>query len=471
MRRVAVVGAGWAGLACAVQLARAGIPLTLFEAGRQVGGRARSVELDGRWLDNGQHLLLGAYRATLHLMQQVGVNPEAVLLRLPFVLQAAQASATQTTTGRPPFRLALPRWPAPLHLLSGLLRAQGLSGGEKFALLRAMLALQGRGYRLPADCSVLDWLRQTRQPEILCEQLWAPLCLAALNTPVTHASAQVFAHVLRDSLGSWQPGATDFLLPRLPLGEILPQPALVWLQQQGADIRCSHRVRTIRQVTSGGGTDTGAADQRQQPWQIGGSCGDQPFHETFSHVVLAVAPQHLSALLTGILQSRPLQETLAGYEYEPIATVYLDYAQPLPLPSSAPLLHLNVGMGQWLVQRGVVESPAKPGRIACVQSGRGDWEKPDNAGLCVHLHQAIAQACRQPDLPRPQWQRVIREQRATFSCRPHLPRLPVQPFPELPGLLLAGDHVWADYPATLEGAVRSGYQAAACIAGQSRPAF
>lgn len=464
---VGIVGAGWAGLACAVQLARAGIPFTLFEAGRQAGGRARSVGLDGQVLDNGQHLLLGAYRTLLQLMRQVDVEPDTVLWRVPFDLQAVQAAS-----GREAFRLALPRWPAPLHVLAGLLRARGLSGGEKFALLRAMAGLQWQGYRLPADCSVQDWLRQTCQPEILCQQLWAPLCLAALNTPVQHASAQIFAHVLRDSLGNWQRGATDFLLPRLPLGEIFPQPALVWLQRQpGVTIRLSHRVKTITWTGQSAEAATNGA------WQLAGLCGHQPFRETFSHVVLATAPQHLSALLAGLTgdlppaTGRPLmqcQHVLAAYQYEPIATVYLDYARPLPLP--APLLHLNIGMGQWLVHRGAIEPPAghsgQPGQVACVQSGRGDWMRLDNAGLCEHLHQAIAQACRQPDLPRPHGQRVIREQRATFSCRPDLPRLPMQPLPGVPGLLLAGDHVWADYPATLEGAVRSGCQAAAVLSGQ-----
>ena len=103
--KVAVIGGGWAGIAAAVELTAAGVDTTLFEAGRVLGGRARSVVIDGRTLDNGQHILLGAYRDTLALMRQVGADPEQLLDRRP--LEVVDQAG---------FQLVLPKWPAPLNV-------------------------------------------------------------------------------------------------------------------------------------------------------------------------------------------------------------------------------------------------------------------------------------------------------------------------------------------------------------------
>ena len=107
--RVAVVGAGWAGLAAAATLAERGHPVTVFEASRSLGGRARRVTIDGVDLDNGQHILIGAYAEALRLMRLVGADPERLLVRLPLELRYASG-----------FHLRAPPLPAPLHLLAGL---------------------------------------------------------------------------------------------------------------------------------------------------------------------------------------------------------------------------------------------------------------------------------------------------------------------------------------------------------------
>lgn len=118
--KVAVIGGGWAGIAAAVELTAAGADTTLFEAGRVLGGRARSVRIDGRTLDNGQHILLGAYRETLGLMRRVGADPDKLFDRRP--LQVID------NTG---FRLALPTLPAPLNVAWGLLTASSVDWQKK----------------------------------------------------------------------------------------------------------------------------------------------------------------------------------------------------------------------------------------------------------------------------------------------------------------------------------------------------
>lgn len=408
---IAVIGGGWAGIAAAVELVDRGARVTLFEAGRQLGGRARRARIDGLELDNGQHILLGAYRDTLALMTRIGADPEKLLRRLPLRVEDNRG-----------FCLALPQLPPPFNLAWGLLTARGVSLREKLRTALWMQGLKWRQFKLPADTSVAAWLEGAGQTGTLRRHLWEPLCLAALNTPAEQASAQIFAHVLRDSLGSPAAGATDLLLPRGSLSELIPDPASHWLSTRSARLRTGHRVKRI---------EPGAAG-----WQVEG--------ETFAKVIVAVAPQHLRALLPG-------QDKVPD-RFEPIGTVYFHYPAGTTLPY--PLRALQGGVGQWLVDRG-------RGVLAASLSGHGHWENMGDEALALALHQEM----QQPG-PLPPY-RVIREQRATFACLPDLPRPACRT--SYPDLFLAGDYTWADYPATLEGAVRSGMAAAAaCLEKAAR---
>lgn len=402
--KVAVVGGGWAGIAAAVELAANQASVTLFEAGRRLGGRARSVEIDGRTVDNGQHILLGAYRDTLALMRQVGADPDTLLQRLPLEVQDNAG-----------FRLALPRLPAPLNLAWGLITARGVGLKEKLATARWMDRLKADAYRLPQDMTVAAWLDAGRQTGRLRRHLWEPLCLAALNTAAERASAQVFANVLRDSLGSPRREDTDLLLPRAGLGQLLPVPAANWLAARGTELRLGHRVRELTADEDGIAIDG----------------------EPFDAAVLALSPRHATLLLPALAKE---------CDHEPIATVYLGYPPGTAL--GFPLKSLQGGLGQWVVDRG-------NGLLACVLSGRGEWENLSDETLASRLHEELG-------LPTPPlWRQVIREKRATFSCRPGLPR--PGHGTDHPRLWLAGDLTWEEFPATLEGAVRSGLRAAKAV--------
>jgi squalene-associated FAD-dependent desaturase len=421
--KVAIIGGGWAGLAAAIELANVGVKPTLFEAAKQLGGRARSVEVNGHRLDNGQHILVGAYRETLRLMQTIGVDTERLLKRLPLTLDFPGS--------RPrPFHLRLPRWPAPLHLAAGLLGACGATLAEKIAAARFIRFLQSIDYRLDADISVAELLDRHAQRGSLRRHLWEPLCLAALNTAPENASAQIFANTLRDSLGG-QRADTDLLLPAADLDRLFPQPAADFVRARGGEIRLSTRIEKIDETPEG------------------------KLHiqdENFDRVILAVAPQHALGILAAHPHTASLANMLNAYTYEPIATVYIGYPPELCLP--CPMLGLNGamdGLGQWVFDRGALVGSA--GVMAFVLSARGAWDERDNETLAATLHIELAAAL-QRELPPMQWHRVIRERRATFSCRPNLPRPSAQT--ARAGLWLAGDYVCADYPATLEGAVRSG---------------
>lgn len=432
--KVAIIGGGWAGLAAAIELTNASVKPTIFEAAKQLGGRARSVEVNGHTLDNGQHILVGAYRETLRLMQTISVDTERLLKRLPLTLDFPGSRPT-------PFHLRLPRWPAPLHLAAGLLGARGATLAEKIAAARFIRFLQSVDYRLDADISVAELLDRHAQRGSLRRHLWEPLCLAALNTAPANASAQIFANTLRDSLGGAR-SDTDLLLPTADLDRLFPQPAADFIRAHGGQIRLSTRIGKIDETPEG--------KLRIQD-------------ENFDRVILAVAPQHALGILAAHQHTASLATMLNAYTYEPIATVYIGYPPELRLP--CPMLGLNGEgentkdaenrLGQWVFDRGALGGAA--GLMGFVLSARGAWDTRDNETLATTLHVELAAAL-QRELPPMQWHRVIRERRATFSCRPNLPRPSAQT--ARAGLWLAGDYVCADYPATLEGAVRSGIAAA-----------
>src|SRR5688572_30654102 len=177
-RQVAVIGAGYAGIAAAVELVRAGVAVTLFEANRVAGGRARRVEYRGTLLDNGQHLLLGAYRETIDLMRAVGVSANA-LRRFPLTL---------VIPGH--LELRAPKLPAPLNVAWALLTAKGLTLRDRWAAIRLGARLRGRdkwGGRDNSGLTVDQLLKRYEQTPRLNALLWGPLCVSALNTPTSQA--------------------------------------------------------------------------------------------------------------------------------------------------------------------------------------------------------------------------------------------------------------------------------------------
>lgn len=406
--RVAVVGGGWAGLACAVELAASGISVDVFEASRTLGGRARAVDLEGLTVDNGAHLLVGAYHETLRLMRKVGAGDTA-LKRLPLRLEFPGA-----------FRLAAPAWPLPfpLDLILALITARGLTLSDKLAALRFLRALKKIRFRLSRDFPVSRLI--ANQPPVLRRFLWGPLCLAALNTPIQEASSQVFLNVLRDSLAAGR-GASDLLLPATDLSSLFPEPAARFIEAHGGNVHRGTRIEHLAQL------------------------------EGYSHCVLAVAPWHLSALAPQI--------PLPAMRWLPIATIYLFYPQEVRLPF--PMLGLSEGHGQWVFDRGQLTGQA--GLLTVVISGEGPWQVLDHQQLGWAVHRQLVPLL--SGLVMPKKIRVIEEKRATFAATPGLTR-PTTATAD-PSLWLAGDYLAGDYPATLEGAVRSGIAAARSILRQA----
>lgn len=413
---LAVIGAGYAGLAAAVELCAAGRQVEVFEASRTLGGRARAVQIDGFNVDNGQHILIGAYSETLRLMRAVGADPDTLLKRTPLRFEFPGE-----------FLMSAPRLPAPLHTAFALLLAQGLDWREKRAAIHLMLGLRAGRFRIEPDVTVAKWLDSNRTPSRQRRLLWEPLCIAALNTPAERASAQVLANVLRDSLGG-ERAASDLLLPQVNLSSLFPDPAAQFVARRGGAVHAGRRVNSLR--------------REGDAWRIDDA-------GPFAQVVLAVAPYHLAALVP------ELASRVAHFDWEPIVTSYLRYPATVRLPQ--PMLGVDAGLAQWLFDRGAL--CGQDGLIAAVISARGRHLDLPMAELERGIHAEITRIV--PGLPSPLAVQTITEKRATFACVPVLQR--PHAATGLSGLWLAGDYVASDYPATLEAAVRSGVAAARAV--------
>lgn len=427
IKHVAVVGAGWAGCAAAVQATRAGHHVTVFEAGRTSGGRARRVDVahDGQTLalDNGQHILIGAYLKTRHLMADVGVDVPASLHRMPLTLQFPDGSG-----------LKLPRLIAPFDALIGILCAKGWSWADKLSLLKTATHWQLRKFQCPPHQSVADLCSKV-SPRIMAT-LIEPLCVSALNTPADRASGQVFLRVLRDSLFAAS-GGSDLLLPRVDLSALLPNAALAWLTAQGGQVYLGTRVQKI-------------TPQISNSWQLDGVANVAL--GTFDSVILACPPTDAARLVQS--SSLPCDAWLAqsqALRYEAIATVYAlapgcRLTEPMLALASSPDYP-----AQFVFDRGQLDGPA--GLLAFVISA----SQQDSTEL---TGQVAAQARNQLGINNLHILQTVVEKRATFACTPGLQRPPQR---VAPGLLACGDYVDGPYPATLEGAVRSGLQAASLL--------
>jgi squalene-associated FAD-dependent desaturase len=426
--KLAIVGAGWAGMAAAVSATQLGHNATVFEASHAIGGRARALNSskicmlpDGQsaQLDNGQHILIGAYSATLDLLRQVGIDPDQALLKLPMTLQFPDGLG-----------LRFLNLPTPFDAFFGIVSARGWSLADKWSLLRASLSWQRKHFSCAANLSVSALCRGVSH-KVMAE-LIEPLCVSALNTPPERACAAVFLRVLRDALFTVQ-GGSQLLLPRTDLSSLFPTAAAHWLKQRGVQIRLAERVTSVHRLG--------------EHWHVQA--------EPFDAVIIAISASNAALALQQWALEAP--QSIASkmhnwssisqaLQHEAIATVY---AWGLNARLAQPMLALHssaTAPAQFVFDRGQLGNPN--GLLAFVVSAAN--------GTAASLQtQVLMQAKTQLGLELQALQTVV-EKRATFACTPGVQRPPLR---IAPGLLACGDYVEGPYPATLEGAVRSGLAA------------
>lgn len=446
-----VVGGGWAGLAAAIHAIDQGHEVTLLEASRQWGGRARSLSHTscGHPLDNGQHIFIGAYTHALGLLDRLGVPLQDVFYRQPLDLRFANGSG-----------LYVPSWAqglgAHLGLLAAVAQAAGWRFDDKWQFLRAAFQWQRKGFSCRPKVTVEQLCANL--PDVVVSQLIEPLCLAALNTPMASASGQVFLTVLQDALlgQGYKPfKASDLLLPRVDLGQLLPQAATQWLVAQGAKIHTAHRVTRL--------------ERHQSDWLI------HTAHQSFcaQQVVLACPALDAARLVETInpqwaAQAQQLQHTAIG-------TVYVRGrpTQHWPHPMVALQSHSMKAPAQFAFNRSrLFETPSEPTEsepddthplspievAAAPKASQEVWSLvASDAQMSANQLQSACmwQAHEQLGLSDLEAICTVVEKRATFACRAGL----LRPSPRIfMGLFAAADYIENLYPATLEGALRNSFR-------------
>jgi len=419
--KIAVIGAGWAGLSAAAHLVEHA-DVALYEAGRVAGGRARGVSGDAfSFLDNGQHLLIGAYQGVFRLLDKAGADWRGHFFRQPLRWYLHDGLRFEAAWSLP----------APLNLLTGLLRGENASLGEKTALVRQLKRLQSHHKRHLPDQSVQSWLDAQGVSRKWLAEFWQPMVWGALNTPLEEASLNVLCAVLAD--GVWaQCELSDYFVPKVDLTRAFAAPVVAYLQRQGAAWLPNQRVKRV------------LLDNRR---------GVRVDGERFDGAVVATAPYHVAGVLPPSLGDE-VRLAIRDLAYYPITTVYLKYARAFRLP--ALMTGFAEGTAQWLVDRrrltGANEIAAVVSLSPRIRATPLQWAQ--------RVHGDVLRVC--PDVGEPVAWQTITEKRATIASR--VGRVvPAQDGLNRYAIWLAGDWLHPRYPATLEAAVQSGEMAAQAV--------
>ncbi|HUR35345.1 MAG TPA: FAD-dependent oxidoreductase [Vicinamibacterales bacterium] len=472
-----VVGGGFAGLSAATRLARDGARVLVLEARSRLGGRATAFHdrETGELVDNGQHVLLGCYRATLAFLDEIGAAAH--------VLHQPALSVTTIERNGRRSRLRCPSLPPPLHLAAGVFCWPALGWRDRLAVLRMAGPLRaaqkavaeetefdgmkGDGVRLEPDPTtagagrsdavsgfgrtvktgvgsgfsrtetVTQWLTRHHQTPRLQELLWDPLALAALNQSPATAAAGPFVRVLAEMFGP-DPSAAAIILPARPLHEMYAEPARRFIEQHRGQVRTG--APAVIHIEGGVARDVTVA---------GESCGA-------AAIVCAVPWFKLPEVFSGDLHPlRAIIDAARATEASPIVTVNLWFDRVV---MDEPFIGLPGRMMQWVFDKRAVFGDAAS-HLSLVSSGAADVLHWTNARLIdaalAELRGSMA-SVRDAAVRRAT---VIREPRATFSLAPGQPARPSVRTP-VRGLFLAGDWIGTRLPATIEAAVRSGHRAA-----------
>jgi squalene-associated FAD-dependent desaturase len=413
--KVHIVGAGMAGLGCAVALTAAGVPSVLHEAARRAGGRCRSFydeQLDCL-IDNGNHLILGANPAVFAYLDQVGARHRLLgqaRAAFPFVdLRTGERWTLKPGASR------LPWW-----IFSRARRIPGTDWPAYFgSALR--LALAGR-QKTVADC--------VGRSGSLVERLWEPLTVAILNAAIEEAAATLLWPVIKLTLGRGEAACRAYIA-REGLGPDLVDPGIAFLEANGVTLLFNHRLRAVKR------------DARHvESLDFGDDSVSLGQHD---RVVLALPPTVLHDLLPDVP---------APVEARPIVNVHFRLPAPAPLPDGQHLIGLIGGTAQWLFVRGNLVS------VTISAADRLVDDDADQIAARTWSDTAKALQIGQSDLPP---HRVIKERRATFVQVPSALAMRPGSATQWHNLWLAGDWTATGLPATIEGALRSGQQAARLI--------
>ncbi len=426
---VIIIGGGFAGLSAATALAERGFRVLVLEARPSLGGRA-SVFTDpstGERVDNGQHILTGAYRETFRFLRRIGTESQVYLqpgLEVDIIDQDGQSS-----------RLACPAIPAPLHMLVGAMRWRAINWQDRKALIRMR-----NGGRPGADpqATVRQWLEWHEQTPRLIELLWEPLAVAALNQSIDEAAGDMFGTVLKRTF-TMRRKDSSLGLVRCALDQLYTVPSKAYVEQRKGEVKTNSLARVKVAL----------------PWPTVHVRADV-FRARA--IVCATAWYALPTVFEGVALPAEVITAAESTAASPIVTVNLWFDRPV---TSSTFVGLPGRAMQWVFDKRALFGDSAS-HLSLVSSGASAIVDRSNAeliDLALGELKAALPLAREAELRRAV---VVREKRATFSVAPGAPHRP-NTRTSLPGLFLAGDWIETGLPATIESAVVSGHAAAAAV--------
>jgi len=448
-KTVAIVGGGLAGLAAGCALAETGLRVTVFERRPYVGGRASSYEHPGTGevVDNCQHVLLGCCTNLIQFYDRLGVSDKIRWFDELVFLQPSKYKKFAAIYSRiKPCLL-----PAPLHNIPAFLRAEMLSLKDKLAIARAMTVMSRR---LPEDSeeSFLSWLKRNKQTDQAIERFWKTVLVSALNEDLGRMSVRYAAQVFRESFMK-SAAAGKMGLPTIPLSDLYGS-AAEYIRARGGDVLLRNPVTAIGPKQNGVGVLTSTGEQQ------------------FDFAVLAVPFQNAASLLPADDLAQPLKQQLARFGPSSITGIHLWFDREITTLPHAVLLDRTI---QWMFHKSKFHDARESG-------SQGSYVE-----LVVSASKALVQKSREEILELATRElaeffplvkeakvikaAVIKEVYATYSILPGLDQYRPEATTPWPRIFLAGDWTATGWPATMEGAVRSGYLAAEALTanlGQTR---
>jgi squalene-associated FAD-dependent desaturase len=435
---VAIAGGGLAGLAAACALADSGFRITLFERRPYLGGRASSYEHPGTGevVDNCQHVLFRVCTNLVEFYRRIGVEDKIRWFdEMTFIEPGGRATVMRASP-----------LPAPLHTAPSFLRFPFLTVKDKLAISRAIATLI---FKMQPDTgqSFLEWCQRHGQTQNAIERFWKPILVSALSEDLDLISVAYAAQVVRESMKS--PEARDMGVPSIPLTDLYNR-AGDYIRARGGEIRFRNSLETF---------STG-------PSQVRIRVSDR--EELYDYLVLALPFEVLGRVLPETLEAAPLRDQLSHFESAPITGIHLWFDRQITDLDHAVLLNRTI---QWMFHK------------SRLLTGRGEAANGDSTGSYIELVVSASKSlidksraeivdlalkevreffpgARDANLVK---STVIKEVHATYSPRPGIDAYRPQQSTRWPRVFLAGDWTATGWPATMEGAVRSGYLAAEAL--------
>ena len=440
IRSVIVVGGGLAGLSAACALADAGYQVRLLEKRRYLGGRASSYEHPGTGevIDNCQHVLLGNCVNLIDLYQRLGVSDAIRWFdRLTFIEPGGRRSLLE-----PSFL------PAPFHSMPAFLRAPAFSFSDKLAIGRGMSAFVA-GVPSDSEENFAQWLARHGQPLAAIERFWKPVLVSALNEDPDRMSVHYAGQVIRKSL-LLSPGAGRMGVPTIPLSDLYGR-AIEYMEKRGGHVDLSAAPESFEWSEEAG------------QWTV--VARGESF--TSDAVVLALAFEGVSKLLPALPQTpetEQLAKNLEHFGHSPITGIHLWFDREITDLEHAILLDATI---QWMFHKSRLQPEKRRGEsgsyvelVVSASKSMVEMQRQEIIDLAVKELGQFFPLVAQAKLLKAA---VVKEVRATYSIRPQLDLLRPTAVSPWPRIFLAGDWIATGWPATMEGAVRSGYLAAEAV--------